>query len=153
MARKHTIVGLGEVLWDLLPGGKQLGGAPANFAYITSLLGDRGVVASRVGTDALGKEAVRKLETLSLEIAHLQRDSQHPTGTVKVEVDSHGQPVFEISENVAWDFLEWTPEWESLAKQADAICFGSLAQRSSGSRQTMLRFLQAARPEALKFST
>src|SRR5579862_7213543 len=93
-----TIVGLGELLWDLLPTGKQLGGAPANFAYITSLQGDRGVVASRVGTDALAREAMEKLRGLRLSTNHVQVDSEHPTGTVRVDIDGAGQPRYEIIE-------------------------------------------------------
>lgn len=140
------VVGLGEVLWDLFPEGKQLGGAPANFAYITNLLGDRGIIASRVGDDALGDEIQQKLGTLGLESSYLQSDSARPTGTVRVRVDQDGQARFEITDMVAWDFLEWTPAWESLAQQADAICFGSLAQRSPASRETIHKFLGAARP-------
>ncbi|PYU03779.1 MAG: carbohydrate kinase [Acidobacteria bacterium] len=140
------VVGLGEVLWDLFPEGKQLGGAPANFAYITNLLGDRGIIASRVGDDALGNEIQQKLGTLGLESSYLQSDSARPTGTVRVRVDQDGQARFEITDMVAWDFLEWTPAWESLAQQADAICFGSLAQRSPASRETIHKFLGAARP-------
>ena len=140
------VVGLGEVLWDLFPEGKQLGGAPANFAYITNLLGDRGIIASRVGDDAFGDEIQQRLGTLGLEASYLQLDSARPTGTVRVRVDQDGQPRFEITDMVAWDFLEWTPAWESLAQQADAICFGSLAQRSPASRETIHKFLGAARP-------
>jgi fructokinase len=147
---KRTTVGLGELLWDMLPSGKQLGGAPANFAYITNLLGDTGIPASRVGRDSLGDEALQRLAQVGLNAASVQRDSIHPTGTVKVEIDNVGQPRFEISEPVAWDFLEWTPAWQRLAKAADAICFGSLAQRSSPSRTTIRRFLHAARPEAVR---
>jgi fructokinase len=145
-----TIVGLGELLWDLLPTGKQLGGAPANFAYITSLQGDRGVVASRVGTDALAREAMEKLRGLRLSTNHVQVDSEHPTGTVRVDIDGAGQPRYEIIEGVAWDFLAWTPEWRALAQEADAVCFGSLAQRSEGSRNTIRKFLQATRNETTK---
>ena len=149
-AKNHVVVGLGEVLWDLLPGGKQLGGAPTNFAYITNLLGDNGVVASRVGADDLGREARQALEILGLRTANLQLDSAHPTGTVKVQLDAAGQPKFEISENVAWDFLAWTPEWNALASEADAICFGSLAQRSPVSHKTIREFVNAARPNATR---
>jgi fructokinase len=138
-------VGLGELLWDLLPSGKQLGGAPANFAYITSLLGDHGIPASRLGEDPLGTEAIRRLDELTLSSEFIQKDADHPTGTVKVEVDGSGQPRFEISEAVAWDFLEWTPQWQKLAAQADAVCFGSLAQRSEPSRSTIRSFLAASR--------
>jgi fructokinase len=145
-ARVFTVVGLGELLWDMFPEGKQLGGAPANFAYMTSLLGDHGVVASRVGSDALGRAAGRRLERLGIRSAHVQLDSAHPTGTVNVKVDAAGQPSFEIAKPVAWDFFEWTPAWQSLAEKADAVCFGTLAQRSPQSRATIRQFLQAIRP-------
>jgi len=147
---KYTIVGLGELLWDLLPSGKQLGGAPANFAYITNLLGDTGIPASRVGRDPLGDEALQRLAQLGVTGASIQRDSIHPTGTVNVEIDNGGQPRFDISEPVACDCLEWTPAWQQLAKEADAVCFGSLAQRSSQSRSTIRSFLHAARPRAVR---
>jgi len=146
---RRTVVGLGELLWDLLPAGKQLGGAPANFAYITSLLGDNGVPASRLGQDDLGAEALRRLKQLGLPTDFIQRDAQHPTGIVRVEVDRAGQPRFEICESVAWDFLEWTSQWQKLAGEADAVCFGSLAQRSASNRSTIRSFLQALRPDAV----
>src|SRR5246127_1004148 len=144
--KNYVTIGLGELLWDMFPEGKQLGGAPANFAYMTRLLGDEGIVASRVGTDALGRAAGRRLERLGLHASHLQLDRAYPTGTVKVSVDPTGQPTFEIAESVAWDFFEWTPEWRSLAERADAVCFGSLAQRCPQSRATIRQFLSAVRP-------
>src|SRR3984893_2187527 len=106
--KTDVTVGLGELLWDMFPEGKQLGGAPANFAYMTRLLGDEGIVASRVGTDALGRAAGRRLERLGLRTTHIQLDPTYPTGPVKVEVDPTGQPTFEIAETVAWDFFGWT---------------------------------------------
>jgi fructokinase len=148
--KHHTVVGLGELLWDLFPAGRQLGGAPANFAYITSLLGDKGIPASRLGQDTLGAAAVQRLGELVLPTEYIQTDTDHPTGTVQVEVDNAGQPLFEISESVAWDFLEWTPQWQTLAQQADAICFGSLAQRSEHSRDTIREFVLASRPDAVR---
>jgi len=141
---RRTIVGLGEVLWDLLPGGASLGGAPANFAYITRLLGDDGIVASKVGRDSLGERALQRMNELVLSTEHVQMDSEHPTGTVKVEIDARGLARFEIADPVAWDFLEWSPAWQQLARRADAICFGSLAQRSAQSRGTIRTFLKAA---------
>lgn len=141
---RKKIVGLGEVLWDIFPERACLGGAPANFAYITTLLGEEGVVASRVGDDSRGHEALRKLQELGLDIHDLQTDHKHATGTVKVEVDDKGVPQYEISHPVAWDFLEWTPAWRGLAEIADAVCFGSLAQRSETSQSTIRNFLQAA---------
>jgi fructokinase len=148
--KNYLTVGLGELLWDMFPEGKQLGGAPANFAYMTSLLGDEGIVASRVGSDALGRAAGRRLERLGVRAGHLQLDPDHPTGTVKVSVDPAGQPTFDIAESVAWDFFAWTPEWRALAERADAVCFGSLAQRCSQSRDTVRAFIRALRPGATR---
>jgi fructokinase len=147
---KKKVVGLGEVLWDLLPRGACLGGAPANFAYITTLMGDQGIVASSVGEDSRGIDALRRLEELGLDIDHVQTDRDHPTGTVNVNVDGNGQPRFEIAKAVAWDNLQWTLDWQHLAETADAVCFGSLAQRSEASRETIRRFLKATRPSTLK---
>lgn len=148
--KNYLTVGLGELLWDMFPEGKQLGGAPANFAYMTSLLGDEGIVASRVGSDALGRGAGRRLERLGVRASHLQLDPDHPTGTVKVSVDPAGQPTFEIAESVAWDFFAWTPEWRALAQRTDAVCFGTLAQRAPQSRATIRTFLGALRPGATR---
>ncbi len=145
-----TVVGLGELLWDLLPGGKQIGGAPANFAYIATVLGDRGVVASCIGADALGDEIRAKLISVGLDTSFLQVDPSRPTGTVNVQVDPKGQPTFEIIENVAWDYIAWTPKWESLARQADAIYFGTLGQRYPQSVATTMAFVVAAPRRTLK---
>ncbi|HEY7616462.1 MAG TPA: carbohydrate kinase [Terriglobales bacterium] len=150
MKSRLKVVGLGELLWDMLPSGKQLGGAPANFAYMTSLLGHQAIVASRVGHDPPGEEAVARLKRLGLAIEYLQFDREHPTGTVAVRLDAQGLPSFTISEAVAWDFLDWTPAWAELASEADVVCFGTLAQRHARSRQTIRQFLQAAPASALK---
>jgi len=147
---KKKVVGLGEVLWDVLPERTCLGGAPANFAYVTTLMGDQGIVASRVGEDSRGVEALQRMEELGLNIDHVQTDRQRPTGTVKVELDGKGQARFEIAHPVAWDALEWILDWQHLAEKADAICFGSLAQRSEESRSTIRRFLRATSPGAVK---
>jgi fructokinase len=147
--QRYLVAGLGEVLWDIFPEGKQLGGAPANFAYISTLLGNHGVVASRIGEDELGREALRQLEARSLDCSYIQRDSEHPTGTVNVTVNSRGIPSYEISEPVAWDSLEWTDKWRELAAKVDAVCFGSLAQRSERSRQTIQKFVKNTRADAL----
>jgi len=147
---KKRVVGLGEVLWDLLPGGACLGGAPANFAYITTLMGNQGIVASCVGEDSRGLEALRRMEELGLDIDHVQTDRQHPTGTVHVDLDGNGQPRFEIAREVAWDYLQWTLDWQHLAETCDAVCFGSLAQRSEASRSMIRRFLAACTPGTLK---
>ena len=146
---KRTVIGLGELLWDLLPTGKQLGGAPANFAYWSTVLGERGLVASRIGCDELGSEAMEYLARAGVDSSRVQLDSSHPTGTVRVEVSETGQPDFTIHQPAAWDFLEWTSEWENLATRAAAVCFGSLAQRSPGSREAIARFVEAAPAGAL----
>jgi fructokinase len=147
---KKRVVGLGEVLWDHLPERTCLGGAPANFAYITTLMGDQGIVASRVGEDSPGLEALRRMEELGLNIDYVQTDRTRPTGAVRVQLDGNGLPRFEIAQPVAWDSLEWTPEWQLLAQMADAVCFGSLAQRSEESRATIRHFLEATSPHTMK---
>ncbi len=147
---KFKIIGLGEVLWDIFPDHRQLGGAPANFAYISTLLGDEGTVASRVGSDDLGHETAARLQNLGLNLSLLQSDERHPTGTVKVELASDGQPSFEIKQPVAWDFLDWAPDWVQAAAEADAVCFGTLAQRGAISRETIQRFLASTKPGAVR---
>ena len=105
-SKKYTIVGIGELLWDLFPDKKQLGGAPANFSYMTHLLGDTGIIASRLGADLLGDEARKTLAPLQVDTSHVQTDPVHPTGTVVVHLAADGQPSYEIIEPVAWDFLD-----------------------------------------------
>jgi len=144
------LVGLGEVLWDLLPGGRQLGGAPANFAYHAQALGARGVVASAVGDDELGREILARLDALGLDRSAVQVDHRHPTGTVSVQVDADGHPQYVIHEDVAWDFIEATGELTALAGRADAVCFGSLAQRAPASRAAIRRFLKLTPRECLR---
>lgn len=147
---QHIWVGLGEVLWDILPNAQHLGGAPANFAYHAAVLGAYSTVASRVGADELGRHAVERLQQLGVETSYIQIDEAHPTGNVRVQIDEAGQPRYTITEDVAWDFLTWTEQWQELAKRADVICWGSLAQRSVLSRNTIRCFLQATRPDALR---
>ncbi|MGB9360271.1 MAG: carbohydrate kinase [Candidatus Sulfotelmatobacter sp.] len=147
---RKLVVGLGELLWDLCPEGKKLGGAPANFAYITSLLGDEGIPASRLGHDELGAEALRRLRELGLSTEFIQQDPDHPTGTVKVKVDQAGQACFEIAQPVAWDFFDWTPQWQDLAERTGAVCYGTLAQRSAHSCTTMRSFVLAVQPSAVR---
>ena len=150
-ARSSSIVvGLGELIWDFLPGGKQLGGAPTNFAYISHLLGNDSVVASRIGDDALGREAKTRLIRLGISTDYLQSDSQHPTGTVRVRLDEGGEATFAVNENSAWDYLEWTSDWEELALKADVVCFGTLGQRVASARGTMIQFLELTRPRTLR---
>ena len=145
-----TVVGLGELIWDLLPDGKQLGGATTNFAYISSLLGDRSILASRVGDDELGHEARARLERMGIVTDYLQCDRNHPTGTVGVQIDSRGEALFAMNEDSAWDCLEWTEDWSELASTADIVCFGTMAQREPRARETIIRFVEETRPEALR---
>ena len=139
---KKIIVGIGEVLWDMLPAGKQLGGAPMNFAYWAKQLGNEAFMVSAVGNDSLGEEIFAKLKSVSLSDKYIQIKHKIPTGTVDVKLDANGKPEYVIHENVAWDFIEWNDKLNALAVEADAVCFGSLAQRSEVSRGTILRFLE-----------
>ncbi len=139
------IVGFGEVLWDMLPGGRQLGGAPLNFIFRVNGLGDEGVIISRVGTDALGNEAIAKMRTAGMDISCIQSDSQYPTGTVDVTLDDAGHPDFNILPDVAYDYIEPTPDLLSAVAAADCICFGTLSQRASVSRQTLEVLLSQAK--------
>jgi len=149
VSKQHRIVGIGELLWDLLPGGKQLGGAPANFAVMSARLGNQGVIASRIGKDQLGREALARLSAFPADLSYLQTDSQHPTGSVSVALHQ-GQAEYVFHSPVAWDFLECTPEWLELAQQADAVCFGTLAQRNDVSRKTVAAFLEATAPDCVR---
>lgn len=144
---KKVIVGLGEILWDLLPSGKALGGAPANFAYHAQRLGEEGWAVSAVGDDPLGREILDIVDGKGLH--HLISVVGQPTGTVEVTLDARGVPSYNIKEGVAWDNIPFTPEMEALAQRADAVCFGSLVQRLA-SRASVLRFLRATRPDCLK---
>lgn len=146
---ERLIVGLGELLWDMLPGGKQLGGAPANFAVMAARLGNHAVIASRAGNDSLGQEARALLAQLPVDSSLLQLDPEHATGSVSVTLVD-GQPEYVIHEPVAWDFLSLTGEWQALAARADAVCFGTLAQRDQPSRQTIRAFLAATFPECVR---
>ncbi len=147
---KPVVIGLGEVLWDLLPGGKKFGGAPANFAYHAQALGAEAYVVSCVGEDDLGDEILRQLDALGLSRDYVAVDAEHPTGTVSVELDAHGKPTYVIHENVAWDFIRSRPEMIGLAQRADAVCFGSLAQRSVVWRGALRDFVTATRDDCLR---
>jgi fructokinase len=151
-ADRFVAVGLGEVLWDLLPQGKQLGGAPANFAYHAHQLGATSSIASSVGRDmtGIGHELLVRLRDLRLSTELAQIDAKHPTGTVSVELDAAGVPTYIIHQNVAWDFIRQTPELLDRATRTDVVCFGSLAQRCQTSRSTIRAFLGRMRPESLR---
>jgi len=147
---RPLVIGVGEVLWDLLPAGKQLGGAPANFAYHAHALGAEALVVSRVGNDAPGREILDRLSGLGLRTDGITTDSSAPTGTVSVALDAEGQPTFTIHENVAWDFIEAGNGVLREAARANAICFGTLAQRQPVARAAIRAVLDAAPPTTLR---
>ena len=149
-AVKFKIIGLGELLWDLLPGGRQLGGAPANFAYHASALGAEARLISRIGVDELGREALDLLTQREVQIECIELDPTLPTGTVGVEIGLDGQPQFQIHQNVAWDALDVDPLAARTIAEADAVCFGSLAQRCDHARAAIQSMVAAAPAEALR---
>lgn len=135
----EIVVGMGEALWDVLPKGKKIGGAPANFAYHVSQFGLPSCVVSAIGNDALGKEIIENFTSKGLD--QLIAEVPYPTGTVQVEIDQTGIPLYDIKENVAWDNIPYTEHLDALAKRTKAVCFGSLAQRNVVSRETINHFL------------
>jgi len=142
------IVSVGEVLWDMLPGGKQLGGASANFAYHARMLGAEAWVVSRVGDDSPGREMLERLHAMQISTDCITLDSSAPTGTAAIELASDGQPKFTIRENVAWDNITASDLTRATVARADAVYFGSLAQRSAVSRATIRSLVAAARFDA-----
>lgn len=142
------VVGIGEILWDVFPEGKVLGGAPANFAYHATQLGLEGYAISAIGKDDLGEEVLEVLKGKPLQ--YMLEETNYPTGTVKVTLNGNGIPEYEICENVAWDNIPLTAGMKELAKQADAVCFGSLAQRHQVSRSTIQAFVGLVDTNALK---
>lgn len=138
---KGTVIGMGEALWDVLPEGKKIGGAPANFAYHVSQFGLPSCVVSAVGDDPLGHEIIENFTSKGL--THHIDTVPYPTGTVQVEIDQAGVPQYEIKENVAWDNIPYTDSLAALAAETSAFCFGSLAQRNVVSRNTINSFLDA----------
>ena len=147
---KRFVVGLGEVLWDVLPEGKKLGGAPANFAYHAGqFLGmDNTIAVSALGEDPLAEETVKALK--EHELNYLLPHVSYPTGTVQVTLDGQGIPSYEIKENVAWDNIPFNDDIAAIARNCRAVCFGSLAQRNSVSRTTIRQFLDTAPADCLK---
>ena len=137
------ILGIGELVWDVFPEGKQLGGAPVNFAFFAKELGAEAYPVAALGTDELGDEAIQMLKPSGLSLDFIQRNSLD-TSRVMVTTDENGVPQYEIVENVAWDAIECNPEVLTLASEADVICWGSLAQRSEKSRESILAILDAA---------
>lgn len=148
MNKEKVIVGLGEVLWDCLPDGMVLGGAPSNCAFHASQYGWRGVVVSAVGHDALGDDVILTLEDRGVE--HVIERSNMLTGMVEVQLDADGTPEYDIKRNVAWDAIPYSEDMNLLAQRCDAVCFGSLAQRDERSRATIYRFLDTAQNASLR---
>jgi fructokinase len=142
---KYTVVGIGEVLWDIYRDHRHVGGAPANFAIHAAQLGDDGLLVSRVGDDGMGRELIQALRKRHLPVEAIQIDEKKPTGTVMVSLDVKGVPTFRCSQDVAFDYLQFTPVLETVARNCDAVLFGTLAQRSSATRKTIWRFLHSAK--------
>ena len=145
---KRYIVGLGEALWDVLPEGKKLGGAPANFAYHAAQFGLDTIAISALGEDKLADETIEALKEHNLN--YLMPQVPYPTGTVQVTLTGDGIPTYDIKENVAWDNIPFTDEMAEIAKNARAVCFGSLAQRNVVSRENIHKFLDATPADCVK---
>lgn len=145
-----VVAGIGEVLWDIYPDGDHFGGAPANFASHAASLGAESWMVSAVGTDALGDHALEMLADHRVISELVARDAEHPTGQVLVTLGNAGVPRYEIALETAWDHLTWSDDLAAFAERCDAVCFGSLAQRSLKSRSTIQRFVQALPGDALR---
>ncbi|MBQ8064895.1 MAG: carbohydrate kinase [Prevotella sp.] len=148
MTNKRYVVGLGEALWDVLPEGKKLGGAPANFAYHAGQFGLDTLAVSALGEDALADETIKALKEHGLD--YLMPRVAYPTGTVQVTLSGDGIPAYEIKENVAWDNIPYTPDIADVARSCRAVCFGSLAQRNVTSWATIRQFLDDTPEDCLK---
>lgn len=138
---KRLIVGLGEVLWDMLPEGRKIGGAPVNFAYHAGQFGIDTMAVSAIGNDKLGEDTIAEMNGKHLN--HIFPSVPYPTGSVQVSLDEKGVPAYDIKENVAWDNIPFTNEIESVARSCRAVCFGSLAQRNAVSRNTIRKFIES----------
>lgn len=147
---QKIILSFGEVLWDLLPEGPVLGGAPCNFAYRMGAFGNSSIMISRLGKDELGTRALETLEELGMSTIGIQEDSRYATGTVEVRLDAHQNPEYYIVPEVAYDRIETSDELAWVAGQADAICFGTLAQRSDQSKKTLHWLLDHMPADSLK---
>ena len=148
--KEFVVVGLGAVLWDVFPDQTHFGGAPANFACHSKMLGGQSTMVSCIGKDQMGIDILKTFERYQVNTEAISQSTKYPTGTVLVDLDDEGQPSFHITPNVAWDFIPWSIETENLAQQTNAVCFGSLDQRSNRSRQTIQRFLQLTPVDCLK---
>ncbi len=150
MTRKLVMAGIGEVLWDVYPDAARFGGAPANFSCHAAALGAEAWMASAVGVDELGRSALDTLETAGVQCGTIARDRDHDTGQVLVTLDDSRQASYKFADDSAWDHLEWSAALESLAEGCDAVCFGTLGQRSPISRATIQRFVRSTPPRALR---
>ena len=150
MKSRPIVVGLGEVLWDVYQDAAYFGGAPANFASHAASFDAESWMASSVGVDELGDRALDTLRQHGVESSSVARDAEHPTGRVEVTLDSLGRPSYEFADNTAWDHITWSDALDSLARRCDAVCFGSLAQRSPQSRETIQRFVRTTPSSALR---
>lgn len=148
MGKTLTAIGIGEILWDVLPGGKRIGGAPGNFVYHAKEFGAKPFVISAIGNDDFGVEIIKELKLKDIPVETIQINDK-PTGTVNVLINSQGEPEYTIHENVAWDYISFDESLQQISCKADIICFGTLAQRSRVSRETIKKILKAAKPEAL----
>lgn len=148
--QKYSIVAIGEVLWDLLPTGRQMGGAPTNFVCHARALGTDARLVSRVGADDLGREILQRLQSMGIPVDTVGVDPLFPTGTVGVDLAADGQPRFTIHTNTAWDAIVLDDSARRLAKQADAVCFGTLAQRSPVSRASIQQWVQEVQSSAIR---
>jgi fructokinase len=145
-----VVVGLGEVLWDVYPDAARFGGAPANFACHVAALGGTAYVVSAVGDDTLGQRAKNELDSKGVNTEFLQVDCNRDTGTVQVSLDELGVATYAFANDTAWDHLQWTDSLWSLARDCDAVCFGTLGQRSEPSKETVQRFVRTTRKDCLR---
>lgn len=150
MKKQYTAAGIGEVLFDVLPGGERLGGAPINFAYHVNALGGKGIAVSTVGGDPRGRQAVTELQAHGVDTAAISVDPEYLTGYVDVRVDGAGEPVYFFPDDVAWDHLTLTHEARRIAPGINCVCFGTLAQRSPMTRAAILEFIRMVPSGALK---
>ena len=149
MKEPHLILGIGELLWDIVPDGMRLGGAPANFAVMAGRLGNRAAILSRIGRDALGRQAMDRLDPMPVETGLLEVDPRHETGRVTISL-LDGEPHYTIHQPAAWDFLELSDEWLQRAERASVLCFGTLAQRHPQARQTIQTIAAQTSPACIR---
>lgn len=147
---KPTIVAVGEILWDMFPSGPRFGGAPANFSHHAAALAASVSILSSVGKDELGNAAIGKLHDSAIDTRFVSRSENHPTGMVNVEIDAGGHASYRFHDEEAWDHIPWTDSLQDLALSADAVCFGTLAQRHQESRSTIRKFIEATPANTLR---